>query len=711
MSLKTAVAGTLVLLAATVVAYVPAFYAGFIWDDDDYVTDNQTLRTADGLYRIWFKPGAVPQYYPLVHTTYWIEYRLWGLNAAGYHAVNVVLHAVNALLLWLVLRQLELPGAWIAAALFALHPVHVESVVWVTERKNTLSGLFYLLALLAYLRFRPLSAVQPGHPRRAALFYILALLAFLAALASKTVTCSLPAAVLLLTWWKRGRVTLRDVAPLVPFFAAGLAMGLFTVHMEATRVGARGPEWELSFVQRLLIAGRALWFYAGKLVWPANLAFIYERWEVDVRVGWQYLFPAGALAAVGALWLGRRRLGRGPLVAVLFFAGTLAPALGFVNVYPMRYSFVADHFQYLASLGVIALAAGAAASVAQRLGPRARRAALAVPAVVLLVFGVKVWRQSLIYDDLETLWRDTLAKSPTAYIASNNLGVELGRQGRGLEAIPHLELAVRQRPDDAQCRTNLANAYADVGRLDEALQVYAVALELDPRNALTHFNLGTTYAQTGRLEEAISHLTQAVRLDRRKPEARTNLAQAVIQRAGMLLADGRAHEAVPLLTEAARDAPGSLPVRFLLAQALGETGRTRAAIAQYRDYLAAQPDDLLALNALAWYLATDPDPAVRRGAEAVQLAERADRLARHQDPGVLDTLAAALAEVGDFEQAVTVARQARELAERLGIADLVAELEERIRLYSSHTPYHTPASAAGGHVPAASGQPETLRRP
>ena len=281
----------------------------------------------------------------------------------------------------------------------------------------------------------------------------------------------------------------------------------------------------------LLIAGRAVWFYVGKLFWPYKLAFIYDRWDINAAVLWQYLYPLAALTLLLILWLLRRRLGRGPLVAALFFGGTLFPALGFINVYPMRYSFVADHFQYLASLGVITLVIASLASLVR--GWRWRWAPPALGAALLLIFGVCTWRQARLYDNAENLWRDTLTKSPNASVAANNLWIALGRQGRFQEAIPFLETAVRVHPTDEQCRNNLANAYADAGRLADALRVYHAALAQWPNSARLHYNLGTTYARAGRLDEAIAHLTQAVRLDRqgRIPAARDNLALALQQRA------------------------------------------------------------------------------------------------------------------------------------------------------------------------------------
>ena len=315
----------LLLVGLTAGAYIPAMSGGFIWDDDDYVQDNLTLRSLEGLGQIWFQPGATRQYYPLVHTTYWLEYRLWGLDPTGYHVVNVILHALSAVLVWRLLIRLKVSGAWAAAALFALHPVHVESVAWITERKNALSGAFYLGAAWAYLRY------EEAHSPR---LYWAALFLFAAALLSKTVTCTLPAALLLVLWWKGQTPMRRTAVALVPFFALGAAMSGMTVWMEKHSVGAWGPEWDLSLVERGLIAGRALWFYAAKLLVPLNLTFIYPRWAIDATAVWQYLYPIGALGVGALLWAFRERLGRGPLTGVLFFAGTLTPALGFFQLLP-----------------------------------------------------------------------------------------------------------------------------------------------------------------------------------------------------------------------------------------------------------------------------------------------------------------------------------------------------------------------------------------
>src|SRR5215831_21076118 len=229
--------GLIVLLVLLV--YLPVLHSGFIWDDDSYVTENPTLRSLDGLRRIWFEVGAVPQYYPMVHSTFWLEYHLWGLNPVGFHLVNVLLHAAAAILLWQVLKRLKIPAAWLVATIFALHPIEVESVSWVTERKNVLSAVFYFAAALAYFRFAPPTESVVRNSRRW-YWYAGALILFLAALLSKTVTCSLPAALLLVCWWKKGRVQWSDLLPLLPFLAVGAGLGLLTAGMEKYRVGAHG---------------------------------------------------------------------------------------------------------------------------------------------------------------------------------------------------------------------------------------------------------------------------------------------------------------------------------------------------------------------------------------------------------------------------------------------------------------------------------------
>ncbi len=578
-------AGLIVLL--TLLAYIPAMRGGYIWDDNAHITDNAALRSSDGLASIWFNPKVLPQYYPLVHTTFWVEYRLWQLHPFGYHLVNVLLHAINAILLLLVLRYLRVPGAWLAAAFFALHPVHVESVAWITERKNVLSGFFYLSSALAYLRFANVtgdpantslsSDIHPltsGKSSRSWGFYAFSLFLFLCALLSKTVTCSLPAAILLVLWWKRGRICRRDILTLIPYFVVGALFGLTTVWLEKYQVGAYGGEWALSFLDRCLVAGRALWFYAGKLLWPHSLTFIYPRWHIEAGVWWQYLFPATALAVISILWVMRRRIGKGPFVAVAFFAGTLVPALGFFDVYPMRFSFVADHFQYLASIGLIALAAASMTAFLGRLGPRQSTIGFVVCMAVLFVFGVLVWKQSTIYGDAETLYRDTISKNPHAWMAHYNLGVLLVNSGRSDEVMAHFSEALRLQPDDADAHYNLGVALEKQGRLKEAMAHFSEAVRLRPDYADTHYSMAVILARQNKFKEAISHYSNALRVNPTYAEAHNNLGVA-------LFSLGELNKAIEHYRTALKLDPNFGKAHNNLGNALIQKGKLDEAIAHY----------------------------------------------------------------------------------------------------------------------------------
>ena len=476
------------IFAAVLLAYLPALRGGLIWNDPDYLTRPE-LRSLRGLARIWFELGATEQYYPVLHSAFWLEHRLWGDAAVGYHLLNVLWHATASCLLVAALRRLAIPGAWLAGLLFALHPVGVESVAWISEEKNTLSLIFYLGAALAYLRFD-----EERRPR----CYLLALLLFVLALLSKSVTATLPAALLVVFWWERGRLSWRrDVRPLAPWLALGAASGLFSAWVERTYVGAAGDHFGLGGAERVLVAGRAVWFYLGKLLWPANLAFIYPRWTVSAGAPAQYLFPLGLLVLAAVLWLGRRR-SRAPLAALLLFVGSLFPTLGFFNIYAFVFSYVADHWQYLASIGVIALAAAGLAAVPGAMG-RILAGGLA------LGLGALTWRQCRMYHDLPTLYQTTLERNPGAWMAQSNLAGLLDRQGRLGRGDPaHYEAAIRLAPLYPEIHYDLAEVLFKAGRSREAVAQYEAALRLRPDYAAANANLGTTLVAEGELAEGDS---------------------------------------------------------------------------------------------------------------------------------------------------------------------------------------------------------------
>ena len=664
----------LVLAVVTFVAYQPTWHAGFIWDDDTHVTENANLRSLHGLYRIWFEPLADQQYYPLQLTSFWIEYHLWGLRPFGYHAVNILLHVLNALLLWMVLQELNVPGAWLAAAIFVVHPVQVESVAWVSELKNLLSTTFYLGALLAFFRFRPLSGEgQAGSPSWSS--YWLAIALFLCALLSKTVACTLPAVLVLLLWWKRGRVERRDVGVLSPMFLLGITFGLMTAWLEKHHVGASGPEWSLSLLQRCLLAGRALWFYAGKLFWPHPLIFIYPRWEIDPGAWWQYSLPAAALAVLVALWWLRSRIGRGPLVAALCFGCTLFPALGFFDVFPFRYSYVADHFQYLASVGIIALAVAAVGVVV-----RQRPGQIAAGAIAITVLGVLSWQHCQVFHDEETLWRDVIARNPGGAIGHGNLAALLVKRGDYAEALQQCQETLRLKPDDASAHDNWGSILLKTGKPQEAIEQYARAVQLKPDNAEAQYNYGNALFQIGRVEEAIGHYEQAVRI---KP----NLAAAQYNLGNALLHVGRAPEAIGHYEQAVEFSPDDAEAYNKLGTALALVGRVREAIPEYEQALRLRPDNREAPNNLAWLLATVPPEQGGDPGRAVAVAQRACEMTGRRMAVPLDTLAVAYAAAGRFEEAIHAAEESVALARAAGQTQLVADVQVQVNLFRAGQPY------------------------
>lgn len=609
-----AVAWGALLFAVALLAYGPALTGGLLWDDDGHVTA-PALRSWSGLSRIWFEPGATQQYYPLLHSAFWLEHRLWGDAPAGYHLVNVLQHALAATLFGALLRRLALPGAWLAALVFLLHPVCVESVAWISEQKNTLSTSLYLAAALAWLRFE-----EDRRPAR----YLVAMLWFVAALLAKTVTASLPAALLVIAWWRRGRLDWRaDVRPLLPWLILGGCAGLGTAWFEAAQIGAAGEDFLLGPVERVLLAGRVAWFYLGKLLWPAGLAFFYPRWEIDATAWWQWLFPLAALAALGAgLWWSRRD--RSPLAAALLFGGTLFPVLGFVNVYPFVFSYVADHFQYLASLGMIAFLVAAATRGFHRLnlpgwsGPVAALGLLAI-------LGHLTWRQSGLYRDVFSLYETTLSRSPSSWVAHLNLGTALDDAGRPDEAEVHLRRALELKPDFPETLNSLASVLNQLGRPAEACPLAERALELRPRFAAAHNTLGVALMALGRPAKGIASFQRALALTPDAALTHVNLAWALAEAGrgaeslsefaaaqrrhpaepdvefkwGLTLArQGRLSEAVPHFTRAVDLSPETPEMRFALGSALLQLQRPQEAIAQFEEVLRLDPAHAGAQQAL-----------------------------------------------------------------------------------------------------------------
>jgi tetratricopeptide (TPR) repeat protein len=594
MASKKPLAALLVVL--TFAVYWPALQGGLIMDDARHIT-RIGLRSLQGLYRIWFELGATSQYYPLLHSAFWTEYRVWGDAVTGYHVVNVALHAGSALLLVAILKRLRLPGAWLAGFLFALHPLGVESVAWIAEQKNTLSTIFYLAAALAYLRFDEERDRKP---------YLIALGLFALALLSKSVTATLPAALLIVFWWQRGKLGWdRDVIPMAPFLGIGAAAGLFTAWVERTYIGATGPEFALSVPARIGLAGRVIFFYLQKVVWPFGYMFVYPRWNAEGLLLW----PVLALALVGGLvWLARTN--RGPLAAFLIFLVTLVPVLGFLNVYPFLYSYVWDHFLYLASPALIALCAvGIARVVPERAG------AVAVAGLAVLTF-----LHAGTFRDASTLYTDAIQRNPSAWLAQINLGAELLKTpGHLPEAVEHLQIALKLEPQNPIAHFNLGIAFEGMpGRMPDAIKEYETALRLKEDNPEAHNNLGRELVKIpGREAEGLAHLERAVGFNPDFADAHVNFGVALSH------VPGKRAEALGHLETALRLDPEIPGGRDALELVLSSTpGREAESIGYFETRIREHPESAELQNALANALRNEPEhvaEAIRHFREAVRL--------------------------------------------------------------------------------------------
>ncbi len=672
----------LVLVVVTFVAYQPTWHAGFIWDDDDHLTANPAMTAPYGLKMIW-SSLAVGRYYPLTLTTFWFQRRLWGLHPLPYHLVNVLLHAGNGVLVFFILRRLGIPAAWLAAMVWALHPVNVESVAWITELKNTQSGLFFFLAVWCFLRF------DNGARRR---WYGVALLCGLAAVLSKPSTVVLPLVLLLCVWWERGSWGRADILRITPFFILALGMSALTVIEQRGHIQRESTaEWNLGMAERLIIAGKAVWFYASKLLWPARLTFVYPRWNLDLGSFWSWLPLAGLV--VGSVLLGIRRRqswARAGVFGCGFFVLALLPVLGFVDVYYFRYSYVADHFQYLASLGLISLGASMGAAVCERTGQRGRDWGVVAAAIVLLALGVSTWRQARIYQNSETLWGDTLAKTPRCWMAHNNLGAALMLLGRAQEAEEHYEQSLQINPRNAEAHNNLGDVLLQEGKVVDAIARYEQALRIKPDFADAHNNLGAALYQTGKSDEAMTQYRQALRINPGYAEAHRNLGIALQQ-------TGKIDEAIAHFERALRIKPDFADAHYSLGLALARLGRVQEAIAHFEQALRINPDYAEAHYSLGIAL-----QQAGRVTEAREHYEQALRIKpeyaeAHRNLGSLFLQEGKLGDaIGHYEQALRIKPDSAEAHYNLGLAlarsgwlqEAVGHWEQALRIKPDYAEVH-----------------------
>ena len=684
----------LILVGAVIVAYLPIWHAGFIWDDDFYVTNNKLLSASGGLWRIWFTAHTQSQYFPLVFTTLRFECELWGLNPLGYHLVNVCLHIANALLIWTLLKRLALPGAWFAAAIFALHPVQVETVAWVTELKNTESTLFYLLAIFAWLNF------CAGRGWR---FYALAFVLYVLALFAKTTACTLPAVMLLLLWLKGEPVDRKRFFQTLPFLMAGVAMGLLSVWWEK-HLGNYQPQHRLlgGPLDRVLIAAHALWFYAAKFFWPVNLTFSYPRWKIDISDWRPYFWLAGCLVVAAALWLNRHRIGRRPIAAILFFAAVLSPMLDFFPTYTFYYSYLADHYQYFACLGLTVLFVGMAIWLSQRFQINlCMQRGLAT--MLLLVLGILTWRQCDTYVDAETLWRTTIQRNPDSWMARLNLGNLLVTKGKTDEAIGQFQRALQINTNDADIYYDLGNALLQKGDADEAITYFRQALQIEPDYVEAHNNFGNALLQKRKPDEAITQFQKALQSQPEYAEACVGLGNALLQ-------EQKTDEAIAQFRKALQIDPDSAEACYDLGNVLLQKGNLDEAIAYYQQAVKINPSHAEAQNnlgeallqkgnvdeAIAHFnqaLQIKPDYAAGQFNLGLALSHKGDlygaitcyQKALEINPDYLEAqvnLGNALRQTGDVKEAIVHYQKALELSQAAGRQDFVERLNAELRSLS-----------------------------
>ncbi len=605
------VLGVLLIGALVLIAYRPILPGSFLMDDRRLIAEDNPMVTGQlGPSTVWFQTE-----WAFSTFVFWAQWLAWGAKPGWYHAVNMALHALSAVLLWRLLARLKIPGAWLAGAVFAVHPVAVASVARIAEMKNTLSLPFFLLAALFYVRYEDASLPRKDNiPARqvgpAALWYGLSLAAFVLALLSKTSTVMLPLLLLGGAAFRRGRISGRDVICTSPFFVLALAFGLlsawFQKHLYLPGL-TLAPE---SFGERLAQAGRAFWFYLGKALLPVNLNLVYPRWKEDASTLMSFL-PALLVGAAFLLcWRFRRGWGRPVLFGLGVFAVALFPALGLINSQFLTRWQVSDHLQYLPLIAPVALAA---AALAAALPARVFRGAAAV---LVMVLTVAAFERAQAFATPERLFRDTLAKNPDAWAAHNDLGVILADATNYPAAIEQFTASLQSNPDNPDAHANLAQALALEGKFAQAEPEFRKALALQPLEAQTHRNFAAALGQQGKPGEALLHLQAVLSL---KPD---------------------------------------LPTRLELAGLFFQEGDLRQAVAQYRQALRLAPDCLEALNNLGWLLATASEDKLRDGPGAVQLAERAQRLPPVKGMCVAGTLAAAYAEAGRFPEAVATAEKA-----------------------------------------------------
>ncbi len=550
----------------TIVVYLPALRGGFIWDDRMYLTEGALMRRP--LWKLWIAPEVI-DYLPLTYTLYWLQWRIWQDSAVAFHLVNVLLHGGASVMLWRVLRRLKVRGAWIAAAIFAVHPVCAESVAWIAEEKNTLSLLLAASALLLYLDSRP---------RR----YWMAVVTFALALFAKPAVIMFPVILLLLAWWKRGAITRTEYLRSAPFFALSAMVAPVTIWYQRRSIGTEHIPLG-GIAERLAQVTKAAWFYVYKLLLPRDLMFFYPNWRHSGFDGFTVAGMVALIAVAACLWRMRAPWGRGPLVALACFWALLLPALGLFDMAWMQFAPVADHFQYPAMIAAIALVvSGITNPTYSSRKPRDENVGhqqIVVAAAIIVVLGALTFMQARHYRDEDTLWRATLDRNPQAWAAWAGLGLTASERGDAATAIANLKRAAELNPQYSAVHNNLGAEYQKNGDVEAAIAEYDAAVRINPKLAAAQYNLGVMLMRQKRASQAESHLARAVELMPSSSPAEAKLGSA-------LLVQGKLETAEQHLARAARLDPASFEAHAYLAECLRKQGKSEQAFAEYQKAIA-----------------------------------------------------------------------------------------------------------------------------
>jgi protein O-mannosyl-transferase len=662
-----ALAGITLIIVIALLAFFPSLNGGFIWDDYRLITENRLIHAHNGLYHFWFTTQAI-DYWPMTYSTFWGEWRLWGMNPIGYHVTNLFLHIITSLLIWLILRKLSIPGAFFAAMIFLIHPVNVESVAWIAQRKNLLAMLFFLLAIFFYLKTEIPS--PSSHNQTSSFWYWLSLLTFILSMLSKGSVVVLPVLLLGITWWSRP-LEKRDLARIAPFFISAL---LFTiVNIWFQRHGQDVVIRNAGFVERLLGAGNVVWFYLYKAILPLNLSFVYPQWRVQADHPLWWLPLSAALTVTAVLWVYRRKWSRPLLFAWAFFCVSLVPVLGITDVYFMKFSLVSDHYQHIAIIGVVVTAAAGWGVWRDRMRDAVRIGADCVAVAVICTLFSLTWQQCGLYHDEITLYKDTLQKNPDCWMIHNNLGLALQNAGRPEEAIEHYQQALRLKIDYYEAYYNLGNALVQIGQPKEAIKRYDQALSFNPNYILANINMGNALTEIGQPQEAIRYYKIAIRLNPDFAETYYDLGNVYVRL-------GKPQEAIEYFNQALKIKPDYLQAHNNLGAALAESGQLEKAIEHFHQTLQLSPDDPDTHFNLASTLiqAGQPREAIKHFIKAIEA-----------DPEYVDayfSLALTYAQINRSKEAINTAQKALRIARSKKLSEQVKKIEDWLNSYSAGSP-------------------------